>query len=822
MTTLDGRDGVPETVLAPPSAAASPVPAGPAAFDLSTAWRRLGLTPDDLRSSLVVIAKAFAPVLAGLAVVIALVTAVALPDDVSGSLADWLQTAVVVLALALGGRLVVDGSVAVDGLTAEVTTALRLMPLVVTVLVLGLVARASARAERQNPSVALPRLLARSALTGLLAGVITGLLALLSSTSSPYGLDLADAFDLPASIDVGAGVFGTFLGATVLVFLATALSRLKAAPSLDLLVPAAAGVRDPARTGELRVALRVLRTFAVGLLAAVAIGLVVAFLDRAFLSDDLDGDRLAVLGGLLVLGLNAAVALALGVLGVPMVAAGQTRGSGDLMTMFHDSIGTSSSHSFGLVDSPRLLLVLLVPIAIALGTAVRRALREPGVVVTPRMLQWAAGLGAAGAFAAALLVRVAASGTAAASAAAPGDSGFGDMGIGGSLSGTAAFSANPSLLWAPLLGAVWAAAVVWAVRLGPTLALSLPPRAARLIAGRRISPAWSAALAGTAPAPAGHRSPAVRLTAVVAAAVLAVAAVGTALVAVLNATVFTPEAAAADYLKAVADRDVAAVVAQLADPPKGNDQPLLSEKVLGSDDFSPIDHPSIGAVHEYGDSATVDVAYVVAGHRVDDSISLSSGGGLFRDWRVDESLPGVDSSSDSGLGRRIGGVALDDGSYLALPGRYVVHAADDPLLTADDSAFVVTTDNAQSPSLQPRVKREALSTARHAVDAAIAKCAAATTLRLHNCPFLTESRWDGVTNPQITITEQPEYSLEYDESTGTLRIDTKSNGWLTLTGTETADMFSGPEQQSVHEKYWFNLNGEITVSGSGVRISFDG
>jgi hypothetical protein len=396
------------------------------------------------------------------------------------------------------------------------------------------------------------------------------------------------------------------------------------------------------------------------------------------------------------------------------------------------------------------------------------------------------------------------------------------MGIGGSLSGTAAFSANPSLLWAPLLGAVWAAAVVWAVRLGPTLALSLPPRAARLIAGRRISPAWSAALAGTAPAPAGHRSPAVRLTAVVAAAVLAVAAVGTALVAVLNATVFTPEAAAADYLKAVADRDVAAVVAQLADPPKGNDQPLLSEKVLGSDDFSPIDHPSIGAVHEYGDSATVDVAYVVAGHRVDDSISLSSGGGLFRDWRVDESLPGVDSSSDSGLGRRIGGVALDDGSYLALPGRYVVHAADDPLLTADDSAFVVTTDNAQSPSLQPRVKREALSTARHAVDAAIAKCAAATTLRLHNCPFLTESRWDGVTNPQITITEQPEYSLEYDESTGTLRIDTKSNGWLTLTGTETADMFSGPEQQSVHEKYWFNLNGEITVSGSGVRISFDG
>jgi hypothetical protein len=820
MTTLDGRDGVPETVLAPPSAAASPVPAGPATFDLSTAWRRLGLTPDDLRSSLVVIAKTFAPVLAGLAVVIAVVTAVALPDDFSGSLADWLQTAVVVLALALGGRLVVDGSVAVDGVTAEVTTALRLMPLVVTVLVLGLVARATARAERQNPSAALPRLLARSALTGLVAGVITGLLALLASTSSPYGLDLGEQFDIPASLDVGAGAFGAFLGATVLVLAAAAFARLAATHSLGLLLPAA-GRRDPERTRDLRVALRVLHSFAVALLAVAVVGLVLAFLDRAFLSDALDGGRLAVLGGLLVLGLNAALALALGVLGVPMTAAGQSKGSADLMDAFHDSTGSSSSHSFGLLDSPWLLLVLLVPMAIALGTAVRRALREPGVVVTPRTVQLAAGLGAAAALAAALLVRVAASGTAAASASASGNGGLADVGIGGSLSGTAGFSANPSLLWAPLLGAVWAAAVVWAVRFGPTLALSLPPRAARLLAGRGISAEWSAALAGTAPAPAGHRSTAVRWTAVVAAAVVALAAVGSAVVAVLNATVFTPEAAAADYLKAIADRDVAAVVAQLADPPKGNDQPLLSTKVLGSDDFSPINHPSIGAVHEYGDSATVDVAYVVAGHRVDDSISLSSGGGLFRDWRVDESLPGVDSSSDSGLGRRIGGVALDDGSYLALPGRYVAHPADDPLLTADDSAFVVTTDSAQSPSLEPRVKPEALSTARHAVDAVIAKCAAATTLPLHNCPFLTESRWDDVTNPQITITEQPEYSLEYDESTGTLQIDTESNGWLTLTGTETADMFSGPEQQSVHETYWFNLNGEITVSGSGVRISFD-
>ncbi|MGY1703951.1 hypothetical protein ACI79C_05195 [Geodermatophilus sp. SYSU D00697] len=799
-----------------PASAGSP--AAPAPTPTPTPFR-FDVTADDVRSSAGVVARAFGPVLAGLTVVVAVLGAVVLPDDHGGSLADWLQTAIVVLALALGGRLVVDGSVAVDDAALEATLALRVVPLVVTLVVLGLVARATVRAERQSPSVGPRRLLTRSAVTGVVAGVVAGLLALLGSTSTPYGLDLGEEFDVPGSVEVGAGAIGTFLGVVLLVGATAALARVWASPASRMPLPAAvAAYRTPERTADLRVVLRVLGTFAIGLLTAAAVGLVVAFLYQAYLTDDLDGDRLAVFGGLVALGVNAVVVLALGALGVPAVLSGRSEGSAELMEMLDDGIGANADRSFGLTDNPWLLLVLLVPVAIALGTAVRRSLRGTGTVVSAQALQLAAGIGAATGLAAALLVRVAASGEVSAA---------GDPGFVIEVSGSAGANANPSLLWAPLLGAAWAAAVVWAMRLGPTLALSLPERVTRLLAGRGIRPEWAAALAGTAPAPAGRRSPAVRLAALVTAAAVVLAAVGAAVVAVLNATVFTPRAAAEAYLDAIADGDVAVAVAQLAEVPELEDQAFLSDAVLGSDDFTPISDVTIGSVRESGDSATVDVTYVLDGEEVADTISLTAGDdrlGFLRDWQVAESLPTVESYSDSSLGREIAGVGFPaTGSYLALPGRYTVHAADHALLTSDDSSFVVTTDSAGSPSLSPEIRPEVLDRARDAVDEAITTCAQATELPLEDCPFLTGHSWlDDLTDVQITVTEQPEYSLEYDESVGGLVIVGEEFGEVTLTGTETVDFFfSEPEERPYESSYSFRVNGEVTASGDDLDVTFD-
>ena len=81
-------------------------------------------------------ARAFLPVLAGLTVLSAVVALVAAPDGHGGSLGDWLLTAVSLMALALGGRLVTSGSLSQDLVGASADVAVRVVPLVLTVVVL--------------------------------------------------------------------------------------------------------------------------------------------------------------------------------------------------------------------------------------------------------------------------------------------------------------------------------------------------------------------------------------------------------------------------------------------------------------------------------------------------------------------------------------------------------------------------------------------------------------------------------------------------------------------------------------------------------------
>jgi hypothetical protein len=134
----------------------------------------------------------------------------------------------------------------------------------------------------------------------------------------------------------------------------------------------------------------------------------------------------------------------------------------DLLDLVDDTVGGRGSVQFTLFDEPIWLLALLVPVLVVLGTAVRRSLRQPGPVVGTSGLKTAAVIGAVTGLVAALLVRVSVSGS------VEGSSAFGEA------SGSASVAAGASLLWAPLLGAARAAAAVWALRWGPTLALSLP------------------------------------------------------------------------------------------------------------------------------------------------------------------------------------------------------------------------------------------------------------------------------------------------------------------------------------------------------------
>jgi|tagenome__1003787_1003787.scaffolds.fasta_scaffold20978041_2 hypothetical protein len=798
----------------------APVPwqsgATPELLAAPSAGLPFGLTGADGKSALGMVARAFLPVLLPLTVLVAVLAHVALPDGHGGSLADWLRTAVVLLALSMGGRAVVDGSATVQGASAEMSVGFRLIPLTITLVLFVLMARAAARAERQDPSTGRAQLGARALVVGVTAGLALAAAAVLGRTSELYGVDLTAEFGgWSGGIAVGAGVPGTLLGTVLLVSLAGVLGRTWASASR----PGPVTPPVPVRGGELRTALRILRTFAVGLLVTGAAFFLVALLYLAAVGNDLDGNRLQELAAVLGLGLNAVLALCLGALGVPLALGASGAGQRQVWLGGLDgSVGSGGSgghRSLTLLDHPPALLALLLPVALLLCTAVRRSLREPVLPMSGRAVRPAAAVGFVAGLAGALLLRISSEA-----------SGSGGMPVAGDVTGSGAASVGPSLLWAPLICAAWAALAVWLVHLGPTLALSLPVRVPRAIAGRGIRPDWAAALAGTAPAPAGRRSPALRrgLVAVAGLALLAVALlVG---VAAVNALVYTPEVAAEEYLAAVAAADPEGVVEQLRIPP-ALPGPLLDRNALRSDDFTAISDVSVGKAEVSGDHATVHVSYLVGDRTVDDTIELVTAEpryGLLRTWKVAEALPMVELMPQLPLGAAFAGHPMSDGGYPALPGQYTFRAAPHPMLTAEAVPVLVTTDAVdEPPQMVPELRDGVLESAQRAVLAEVERCASRTELPAAGCAFLSNS-WNrpDLTDVTVHITTMPTFSFVLDES-GSLIIVTETEGELTLTGTETVPSFFGePEQQRPYEDdVTFALDGSVIGSGSDMVVTLE-
>ena len=772
----------------------------------------LGLTPADGTAALRTVARVFLPVLVVLTILVAVLAQVALPHGHGGSLADWLRTAVVLTALAMGGRVSVEGSATVEGATAQMTLGLRLIPLTITLVLLGLVARAAVRAERQQPSSGRANLVARGLVLGLTAGLGLAAAAVIGRTSELYGVDLTAAYGAwSGGVAVGAGVPSTLLGTVLLVSLVAVLARAWARPR----VPAA----DRPRSAEAAAAVRILRTFAVGLLVAASVFLLVVLLYQAAVGDDLDGNRLQELAALLVLAPNAVLALSLGALGVPLASGASGSGQGRVWAgVLGDSVGSSADRSLTLFDYWPALLALLVPLALLVATAVRRSLRPPVLPFPGPAVRPAAGIGFVAGLAVALLLRI--------STVA---SGSGGVPVAGGISGSATAGAGPSLLWAPLLTATWAVLAVWVVRFGPTLALSLPRWLTRTVAGRGIRPEWAAALAGTAPAPAGRRSPALRGVLIAAAGLALLAIAGLGVVVVVNATVRTPEAAARGYLAAVADANPDAVLDHLRTPPASRGA-LLDADALASKDFTPISHVTVGDADVSGDRATVHVSYSVGGRRVDDTIDLVAGGrryGVLRTWEVAETLPEVELVEQFPLGAEFAGRAMPGGRYPALPGQYTFRPAEHPMLTAAPAPVLVTTDHVDgSPQFVPEFKPGVLENADRAVRAAVERCARSTELPLQGCPFLTDSWYlPDLSDVTIRITRQPTFSYVLDGSSGSLLIQTETEGELTLTGTETVPSISGePEQRRPFQEdfpFGFGVGGSVTGTPPNLVVTFD-
>jgi hypothetical protein len=152
-----------------------------------------------------------------------------------------------------------------------------------------------------------------------------------------------------------------------------------------------------------------------------------------------------------------------------------------------------------------------------------------------------------------------------------------------------------------------------------------------------------------------------------------------------------------------------------------------------------------------------------------------------------------------------------------------VHPAEHAMLTSDPSRFVLTLNQSSGPSLEPKVKPEALENARTAIEGRIAECAASTTLPLENCPFLTYwSEYNGdITDVAIDVTTAPEFSLEYDPYSGVLDINTDEYGELTVTGTRTTNWFGEPTVEPYEDQVSFNVSGQVSGSADHLVAHFD-
>lgn len=301
----------------------------------------------------------------------------------------------------------------------------------------------------------------------------------------------------------------------------------------------------------------------------------------------------------------------------------------------------------------------------------------------------------------------------------------------------------------------------------------------------------------------------------------AVALLGIAGVYAVRATVTSPESTVNAYFAALAERDLAAVLAVTAPEvaePVGRD--LVSAAVLEAPGFLPPGQVEVAGVRVDGRSAVADVSFTVDGQRQQVSLRLRRDRGIadtvLHRWLL---IDGFGSIQLGAAPERItvNGQPLPaydpQGPRIlpALPGRYQVGVPDDdplwqpravPVRVGPQRATEVDLPLVPHPAVREEVDRQLVRL--------LDRCADSAELEPPGCPFgygvagsAEDVRWRIVRYPNIGLAPGP------DPDQPVAVVDTATDGEAMVTGTRR---FVGRFEETVP----IPISGVVRVSGETV------
>jgi hypothetical protein len=293
----------------------------------------------------------------------------------------------------------------------------------------------------------------------------------------------------------------------------------------------------------------------------------------------------------------------------------------------------------------------------------------------------------------------------------------------------------------------------------------------------------------------------------------------------VRTTVSSPGSTVTGFFDALADRDLAAALGEVAPEIAGPvERDVVNAAVLESGDYAPPAAVEVTAVEVTGRNAVVAVAFTIDGRDHTASLRLRRDEGMldtvFHRWRL------IDALGSIALGEvpeevTVNGqlVAAHDPQgpriLTVLPGSYqVAMPPDDPLWDARSMAAQVP-PLGQTPVSIPLVARPEV---REEVDRQIRErldgCATSTELLPPGCPFGNQ-RIAQATGVEWRITDYPNVSLSAGEDPlgrVAMLVETTSEGLAVVTGTQLAFGTQRPFEIEV----LFPVPGTVSHRGSGV------
>lgn len=282
---------------------------------------------------------------------------------------------------------------------------------------------------------------------------------------------------------------------------------------------------------------------------------------------------------------------------------------------------------------------------------------------------------------------------------------------------------------------------------------------------------------------------------------------------VVRSVFYGPDDTIGRYFAALRDRDPVAAIAQLQESDRGRAVgPLISAAALSGPGYLPPGKPTIVSLDTTDDDATAVVRYDVGGTTITTTLRLHRGraSNLLDRWRLADGPASVSVAVTGPV--QVGGLDLPgglpegDGQFLALPGGYVVKAAETPLLTS--SAVTAVPGQAEA-AVSQRVRPEVLTEVDRQVQAYVDTCARSTLLRPPGCPFAGSSysfvspiRWQITRNPKVNVDLDPD---------GTVTVSTATQGAYRVTGGPGSYDTSG-------DTGTFNISGTVVANGQTVQF----